>query len=568
MKALKWKNFKIGFKYGIALLIIIILFIAASAYSMISLTSIKDSIETIETKGERAVTITHMSYLFKAKNSLISDYIFFPAKSLLEEYDSYDKEFIELQEKMEPEMNTEDLQFLFNNVVRNNKEINDIFKKSIIPELKKNNKQEVMQIETKVSSINKSSFEILDKLREMVNKEREASILEANNAVLNTINTLILAILVAIVSGIGIIMLISRGISKHLKQIVDMVNKVSKGELTVKEINYDGKDEIGELSLAMNKMQRNLRSMIKEITESSLEVNNQGNTLNNIAKEVKEGSEQIGTTMEEMASGAQEQASSSSEITNLISGLTELIEQANQSGIALEESSKGILDTACQGNEQMEISIEKMNEINYIFKASVTKVRQLEKNSENISKLVQVINAISEQTNLLALNAAIEAARAGEAGRGFAVVAEEIRKLAEQVGDSVSEITNIVVSIQNESRLMVESLDKGYREVEEGTNQIKITGQSFKEINDEVKQMVNKIKHISENLSSITNSSKSVNTASEQIATISEENSAGIQQTVASVEQQNSSMEVISENANSLSDLAYRLNKIVSQFKL
>ncbi|WP_432661878.1 methyl-accepting chemotaxis protein [Wukongibacter baidiensis] len=567
MKLIKWKDLKIGFKYGVVLLITIVLFISATVYVTSLLANIKDSIGAIEHKGERSITITQMAYLLKSKDAVISDYIFFPSKRALEEYESYEKEFIELQRKIEPEMNTKDLKLLFNVVTQNNKKINEIFKKNIIPQLNKNDKEKAMLTGITVSSISNSSFELFDKLRNIVNDDRQKGIDDAYEAVDKTASTLTISIVIAIVTGCIVIILVSRSINRNLSQIVNTVNKISKGDLKIEKIDYNGKDEIGELFIATSQMQNKLRKIIQEINMSSLEVSSQGKNLDQIAKEVKDGSDQIVATMQEMSSGVEEQTSSSYKIASSITGLIELIKQVNKNGIALENSSNDILDMACKGNEQMGISIEKMNGINSIFKEFVLRVKELEKNSENISELVQVINVIAKQTNLLALNAAIEAARAGEAGKGFAVVAEEIRKLAEQVENSINEITDIVVGIQNESRLMTESLEKGYYQVEEGTDQIKITGQAFKEINDEVVEMVDKIKDISQNIHYITENSESVNILSEQIAAVSEENSAGIEETVASVQQQNSSMEIIAQNADSLLSLSEKLSEVIGQFK-
>src|SRR5699024_11327619 len=140
----------------------------------------------------------------------------------------------------------------------------------------------------------------------------------------------------------------------------------------------------------------------------------------------------------------------------------------------------------------MEASTEQMNMIDAMMQEAVQKVEGLDLNSQEISKLVLVIQDIAEQTNLLALNAAIEAARAGEHGQGFAVVADEVRKLAEQVADSVSDITGIVERNHQESNIVTESLQAGYKEVEQGTKQIATNSEMLYGINQAVTEMVNK----------------------------------------------------------------------------
>ena len=318
----------------------------------------------------------------------------------------------------------------------------------------------------------------------------------------------------------------------------------------------------------VNKMLYKLRDMMQEITESSCKVDEESNNLKKIAYEVQQSSEQIAATIEEMSGGAEEQASSANEIASSIFNLTELINKAGLNKEAMQISSKDIIVVVKDGAAQMQTSIETMNHIDDILKNSVLNVKQLEENSEKVTVLVQIIDSIAEQTNLLALNAAIEAARAGEQGRGFAVVADEIRKLAEQVGKSAKEITDIVTGIQADSSSMTGSLEKGYNKVREGTLNIKATGEIFNKINDEISTMVEKINNVSENLDEISLNTKTINSAGDQIAAISEENSAGIEEIVASVEQQNSSMETITENANLLSNSAELLKQLVSQFKI
>ncbi|ATP39889.1 hypothetical protein CSE16_07370 [Solibacillus sp. R5-41] len=134
------------------------------------------------------------------------------------------------------------------------------------------------------------------------------------------------------------------------------------------------------------------------------------------------------------------------------------------------------------GQGLMNSSTQQMYTIDRIVQEAVSKVERLNSQSQEISKLVVVIDGIANQTNLLALNAAIEAARAGQQGKGFAVVADEVRKLAEQVSLSVTDISSIVTRIQSETINVTTSLQTGYDEVKKGTAQITDTGETFENI--------------------------------------------------------------------------------------
>jgi methyl-accepting chemotaxis protein len=539
-----------------------------SLFVTISLFQIKDALSTIDLTAERSIDLTHMTSLFREKQLIIMDYSNFPRESLIDEYTLVEKEYSDIEARIEPKMDTDDLMFLFDRVKKNNEEMDNIFINTLVPYMQENNRDAALDAIVKASSFRIPTVQLFKDIKAEVDKLRELKMQSAYRDIENSIRMLLISVILAIALGSIIVYIISRSISGNLNRVVSLADKISVGELNVEPLKYNGRDEIGRLSGSINKMLYKLQEMIGEITESSCKVDEESKSLMEIASEVQQRSGQIAATMEEMSAGAEEQASSASEIANSIFNFTDLIDNANTNKEALQVSSEDISAVIAEGSEQMEASIETMNHVNEILKGTVSNVKQLENNSEKISVLVHIINDIAEQTNLLALNAAIEAARAGEVGKGFAVVADEIGKLAEQVAKSVKEIKDIVTGIQVESKSMADSLEKGYQSVQEGTTGIKSAGEVFVRINTEINTMAERIKNVAMNLDEISQNSKKINTAADQIAAISEENSAGIQETVASIEEENSSMEIITENANSLANSAQLLKQLVGQFKI
>lgn len=131
-------------------------------------------------------------------------------------------------------------------------------------------------------------------------------------------------------------------------------------------------------------------------------------------------------------------------------------------------SSRTSAETAQQGGTVMHAAAATMEKIASAMGIVSEKMSSLSHRSEEIGKVVSVIQEISEQTNLLALNAAIEAARAGEHGRGFAVVAGEVRRLAERTKSATEEIAGTIRSIQEETRATLEVMQDSRSAVETG----------------------------------------------------------------------------------------------------
>lgn len=563
-----WKRLKLGQKYGVALFLTIGLFTASTVITFILLTIANAKMDQVEKTGEKAVGITEAAVVFHNKGSIIGTYIIDSKSVYIDKFNKVTEQFDEIKKVIEPNLTTAKSKEVLQEIDKYDQKVTSVFLNDIQPALKNGETYKVRLGKEQVDNIVTQTGGKIDELRTVFKKEQKSAISSAKSSLLITIIVLVISIIVSAFFGILTIFLIGKGISHKFAKIIEVSNEIASGNLNVESVEYDGKDEIAEISKSTNAMKERLQGMIQEISSVSHFVSDRSGELNVAANEVKASSQQIASTMQELSAGAEEQATSSTELANMMEKYLVKVELATNSGTIVKNASDKVLSLTDRGNTLIKESEQKMFEINRVMKHSVEKVKELNENTKQISQLGQVIQEIADQTNLLSLNAAIEAARAGEHGRGFAVVADEVRKLAEGVSRSVSDITRIVTSIQTDSSSMVLSLEDGYRSVEEGTNQIQITGETFYEIYSSVNGMTNNINEIATSLKEISDSSDAMDKRIENIASVSEESAAGVEQTSASIMQTNTSMEEISDSAQSLTDLANQLNSMISKFRL
>jgi methyl-accepting chemotaxis protein len=222
-------------------------------------------------------------------------------------------------------------------------------------------------------------------------------------------------------------------------------------------------------------------------------------------------------------------------------------DEIGHAGMALNEMKNNLRSIIQSLVEQ---TLTKMQSIADSVRSSAGRVRELGASSEKIGRIIGVINDIADQTNLLALNAAIEAARAGEQERGFAVVADEVRKLAERTTIATKEIAQMILNIQEETKLAVNSMDEGTKQVGEGVPGREALTEII-QMSEQVGMMVTQIATAATEQSVTT---EDINHSMEQISNLVKESAAGAQQSAQACQE--------------LSGMAFELQKIVTNFKL
>ncbi|MBP2241582.1 methyl-accepting chemotaxis protein [Cytobacillus eiseniae] len=565
---LRWRNIKIGWKYWLSLNIVLLLVGTSTTVVSSLLSDIKENNAIQEQRGDRAIKITELGSLIRAKKIHIVSYIYDGDPQMIIEYEERQEKISTIKSELNGRMYTEEQKAIFDQVIANDIQLDNLFTNEVTIAKDQEDTQKLSQLKVETNELQSETIEKLEQLQLIINEDRLKAVQDTQRSAELANQVLLISIIASLLIGGALIFIINRLVSRNLNQVVEVSNQIAAGHLVVESLEIKGTDEIGKLGLAVNTMSDSLRQMISQILGISKTVSSKSEELTQAANEVGAGSEQIAVTMQELTSGSEQQANSSSHISSLMSSLDHEISVASDEGDHLKSASNNVLELSNNGKEQMERSVTNMTEMNDLVISSVQQVTGLEHRSQEITTLVDVIHGIAEQTNLLALNAAIEAARAGESGRGFAVVANEVRKLAEQVRSSVSEIANIIGGVHEEIQTTVGSLQKVNQKVKEGNHQIWLSRDAFDSINIGVSEMMTGIENVCDNLIKIRSSSNEITASSEEIASTSEQAAAGLQQVSATAEQQSSSMEEIMGNSESLASLAEDLNQMIQKFKL
>ncbi|PCK30844.1 methyl-accepting chemotaxis protein [Pseudoalteromonas piscicida] len=331
--------------------------------------------------------------------------------------------------------------------------------------------------------------------------------------------------------------LIKAPIGGEPQEIADVASRIAEGDLT---IEFNKSESATGIYLAMQDMGDRLKAIIAEIQSSTGALSSSSETLSAITAQSKQGAD---NQMEQLSLSAV----SMNEMAATIAEITQSAQLAADAATDADALSTSGGEVVIETQQAMKDLVKKINNVSKT-------IEHLEKETESVGSILDVIRGIAEQTNLLALNAAIEAARAGEQGRGFAVVADEVRSLASRTQQSTDEIQEMISKLQNEAKRSVTMMRENVQDAKDTANKSAKT----EELLTSISSAISTIKDMNLQIAS---ASEEQNTVTQQISQSVTEINETAQETTIGAEQ-------ASTEALSLLTLARTLNKSVSSFRL
>lgn len=381
-----------------------------------------------------------------------------------------------------------------------------------------------------------------------------------------------MVIIVVVIALVGMVSagLVANSISKALNEEIACVEDVATGNLNVSlnRKHMRRKDEVGDLTRAIGKLQSDLRNIIGGISDSTNRLIDASDTLEQTFCRTFSNMEQVMQSVDTITTGAISQAEDTKNASENIAYMGNVIIETGGDAAALNESADHMLVSS----DKTTATIEELKKISEEVGRAVNLIAQLAGETNESAKTIReaagLISEIAGQTNLLSLNASIEAARAGEAGRGFAVVADEIQKLAEQSNDASRRIDQIVNTLIANAEHVVGAMQQMQKVIGEQNKYIFSTEESVSEVMEEIHTSIQNIRCIESKTQELEQARKEMIGMIKGLSGIAESNVTNTQETVKVITDVSERFKEVQQSASNLRETADSLGQNIRNFKM
>jgi methyl-accepting chemotaxis protein len=385
---------------------------------------------------------------------------------------------------------------------------------------------------------------------------------------------------------------VTGGVAAVIGRISKTGSAVSSGASTVSARVLDTSTSMGEMIASLKGIADNVEVLAQSAEESSSSILEMAATNDEVAEHIQSlaasveettaAIEQMTYSIKEVAKNIEELSATTEETSSSMNEMDVSISQVESNANETARLSEQAQRDAEQGTEALSRTLGGIDKIKESSKEAASVIEALGRKIAAVGNIVNVIDEVAEQTNLLALNAAILAAQSGEHGKGFAVVADEIKDLAERTGASTKEISDLIRAIQEQSRMAVQAMDRGVRNVEEGVRLGQETETALKKIQESSQKSTQMVKAIARATIEQARGSKQVTMAInriaetvQQIATATAEQARGSEQIMKSADrmkaitkhversaqEQARGSKQITRSIESISEMVHHLNR-------